>query len=332
MQSFPGQGGLLELAKQLGISQACKIMGYTDSFYRFQELYEKGGELALAEITKRKPILRNRVEPATSRPWSSWRRAPALGQVRVANELKRRGLAISPAGVRCVWQRHDLETTKSLKALEDREAPGLALTEAQVAARSAPRTTRPMAIERMPRLPWRAGHVLCWHAQGRWQDLPADLHRYHSKVAFAKLYYRKTPITAADLLNYRVLPFFDEHDIKLCRMLTDRGTEYCVPRRHTIRTLSGGRGHRPQPHQSPQSADQRDLRRFHRTVLQEFYQVAFRKRIYGSIDQLQADLNSWVASYNEDRPHQGRWCFGKTPMQTFIDTTQLARDKMLNAA
>jgi hypothetical protein len=67
-------------------------------------------------------------------------------------------------------------------------------------------------------------------------------------------------------------------------------------------------------------------------MLNEFYQVAFRKRIYSGIAQLQADLDVWMASYNEQRPHQGRWCYGKTPMQTFIDSKPIARDKMLNAA
>jgi transposase InsO family protein len=116
-------------------------------------------------------------------------------------------------------------------------------------------------------------------------------------------------------------------------MLTDRGTEYCgtaQAHEYELYLAVEDIDHSRTKARSPQTNG--ICERFHRTVLQEFYQVAFRKRIYSSIQQLQAELDSWVASYNEDRPHQGRWCYGKTPMQTFIDTTQLARDKMLNAA
>jgi hypothetical protein len=71
--------------------------------------------------------------------------------------------------------------------------------------------------------------------------------------------------------------------------------------------------------------------RFHKTVLDEFYRVAFRKKLYASIEDLQKDLDLWIRSYNEDRPHQGRWCFGKSPLQTFLDAIPIAKEKMIAA-
>jgi transposase InsO family protein len=154
----------------------------------------------------------------------------------------------------------------------------------------------------------------------------------YSKVACAKLYDRKTPITAADLLNDRVLPLFEQHEVKLLRVLTDRGSEYCGnPERHEYELYLAVEDidHSRTKTKSPQTNG--ICERFHKTVLNEFYRVAFRKKVYRSIDELQTDLDLWVRDFNEQRPHQGRWCFGKTPMQTFLDAMPIAKEKMIAA-
>ena len=150
-------------------------------------------------------------------------------------------------------------------------------------------------------------------------------------MAFAKLYDNKHAITSADLLNDRVLPFFEEQQIPLLRILTDRGTEFKgKPENHEYEMYLQIEGieHSKTQVRHPQSNG--ICERLHRTMQDEFYAVAFRKKLYETIEQLQLDLDDWINYYNNERPHSGKYCFGKTPMQTFNESITLAKQKLLD--
>jgi transposase InsO family protein len=331
--------GVLRLAEELGnVSQACRIMGYSrDSFYRFRELYAEHGEEGLREISRQKPNLHNRVAPeveeAVVKIATDY---PAYGQKRASNELKKRGIFVSPGGMRFIWQRHDLENFKKrLSALETLLAANQSqiLTEAQLQALEKAQEQRETEGEIETAHPGYLGaqdtyYVGTIKGIGRiYQQTFIDT---YSKVAFVKLYTAKSALMAADLLNDRVVPWFEQQDVPLLRILTDRSTEYCgVLQHHEYQlylALEDIEHTRTKAH-SPQTNG--ICERFHRTIQEEFYQVAFRKKLYTSLDELQADLDEWLEQYNRERSHSGKYCEGRTPLQTFRESKHLVFQKML---
>ncbi len=234
-----------------------------------------------------------------------------------------------------MWLRHDLACFKDrLRALEELVAQdGRILTEAQITA-----------LEKKKQDDQAAGEIETFHPDylgpqdtfyvgtlkgvGRiYQQTFVDT---YSKVAFSKLYSSKTPITAADLLNDRVLPFFIENELPLLRILTDRGTEYCGKVEYhdfQLYLAVNDIDHTKTKARSPQTNG--ICEQFNKTILQEFYQVTFRKKLYSSISELQKNLDEWIKYYNCERTHQGKMCCGRTPIETLEEGKQYWEEKFI---
>lgn len=328
---------LLELAGYLNnVSEACRVMGYSrDTFYRVKKAHEEGGVEALVEQSRRKPNLKNRVSQDVELAVIAYAlEEPYHGQKRASDQLRLRGVFISCGGVRSVWLRHDLETfDKRLKNLEKHvAATGAVLTESQL-----------RALEKAKEEKISQGEIETEHAgylgsqdtyyvgtiKGVGRIYQQTFIDTYSSVGFAKLYTTKQPINAADILNDRVIPFFEAQGIRLLRVLTDRGTEYCGrPDQHDYQLYLALNDidHTKTKAKSPQTNG--ICERFNQTVQNEFYAVAFRKKIYTSIEEIQADLDRWMDRYNNNRAHQGKRCQGRTPMQTFEENLDLAKQKI----
>jgi hypothetical protein len=317
---------IVELGEKLGnISEACRNLGVSrQHYYDIRTAIQEEGLEGLLEKSRRTPRIANRLSPEIEKIVLDYSlEFPTHGQHRVSNELKAKGVMLSDGGVRGVWLRHNLlRKSERLKRLEKfARENSLVLTESQVSALENAKSEKEAHGEIETFHPgfllgqdtYYVGYV---KGVGKiYQQTGIDT---YSNLGFAKVYQDKTAITAADFLNDKVLPFFDEQGVRLLRTLTDRGTEYSgAEARHPYQLFlylndiehSRTKARHPQTNGCTE--------RLNQIIQEEFYSVAFRKNLYTSLEQIQADLDAFMHGYNTRRTNQGKRCQGRTPMQTW---------------
>ena len=292
--------GLLNLAEELNnVSKACKLMGFSrDTFYRYQKAVEEGGVDSLMEKTRRKPNLKNRIDETTEKSIIEISlELPAYGQVRISNELRKKGIIMSPAGVRCVQLRNGLENTKKrLKVLEEKVSKeGLILTERQLQALEKKQIEEGGEVGQIETMhPGYLGSqdtYYVWDQQGNWSYLSADLCGHLYESGFCQI------VQHAGLLSPRLIflmtRFFHFLRIRkwVCFVFSPiEGLSIVVKPMSMIissiwplmiLTILGPRPNLPRPMVF--------VRGFHRTIKGEFYEVVFRKKIFKTLEQLQTD-------------------------------------------
>ncbi len=330
---------LLQLAEKLGnISKACRMHKVSRSqFYEYKRSFQQHG---LEGLVDKPPVPGSHPsqlsKKTTNRIIALSLEHPAFGQQRIADQLALEGVSVCPTSVRNVWLKEDLETKyKRLLRLEEKAMSKVfKLTEQQIRLLE---KANPEFAERHVKSDY-PGYLLCQDTfyVGRLKGvgriyLQAVVDTYGS-VAFGKLYTSKRQETAADVLYDRVLPFYESHGIQIEAILTDNGTEY--KGRPTIHLYEIFLELNDIEHRTTKVASPRTngfVERFNRTVLDEFFRTAFRKKLYESVDALQKDLDTWLHEYNHDRPHRGYRNLGRRPMETF-ELGKIRREELLKEA
>ena len=316
---------ILELGETLGnISEACRRLNISrQHHYDIKSAVAEEGIEGLLEKSRKVPRVGNRVAPEIEKKVLAYSlEFPTQGQVRVSNELKRQGFQVSCGGVRSIWLRHKLQIASLLlKRLEkwSAENEGI-LTESQVQALESAKEEKEAHGEiETPHPGFLLGQDTYYvgYIKGVGKIYQQTAIDTHSNVGFAKVYPDKTALTAADFMNDKVLPFFDSENMSLLRVLTDRGNEYCgriETHPYQLFLHLNGIEHSRTKVRHPQTNGSTE--RLNQIIQDEFYKVAFTKKIYTSIEEIQVDLDIFMATYNNERTNQGKHCQGRTPMQT----------------
>jgi transposase len=332
--------GMLALAEQLqNISLACKRAGISRShFYEIKAAFEKYGSEGLAPRQRRRPRMPNETPPElVEKILDMTAQYPTYSYLRISQQLRLIGVGVSPSAVRAVWLRQGLALKfQRLLWLEQKTAAaGGVLTEAhlRLLRRHRGRLTDPEQHVEAP-IP---GFLLCQDTyfvgtiKGVGKIYQQSVVDANCSLGFGKLYLSKVPMTAVDVLHDRVLPFYDDHGVTIEHLLTDNGRETCgKPLSHPYELYLAIQQieHRRTRIGSPETNG--FCERFHRTVKEEFYSVAFRRTFYESVDQLQRDLDTYLDFYNRERAHQGYRTKGRTPYQAFLDGIEAMRGTEVN--
>ena len=317
---------LLQLAQELGnVSKACKIVGYSrQQFYEIRRNFQiYGAEGLIDQLPGPKGPHPNRVSEEVEKGiLDHCLECPTHGAQRVADELLLKGIQVSAGGVRGVWMRHGLTTKheRLLRLEETARERKLKLTEEQI-----------RALERFDP-EYRERHIEVYYTgdlvavdtffvgtlKGVGKVYLQGVLDCFSRYVWGRLYTSKFPLTAVQVMNNDVLPFFDEHGVGIKTVLSDNGREFCGrPDRHPYELFLQLEDieHRTTRVKRPQSNG--FIERFHRTLLDEHLRVKGRTTWYETLEEMQQDLEAYLELYNTKRPHRGRGMDGRTPFQVF---------------
>ena len=331
---------LLQLAEKLGnVSKACQMHKVSRSqFYEYKRAFQQYGFDGLIDKPPIPGSHPNELsKEVKQRIVDMSLKHPAFGQQRIADQLRLEGISVCPTSVRNVWIKENMETRyKRLLLLEEKHLEkGIKLTEQQIRMIE---KANPCFKERHVESHY-PGQLLSQDTfyVGRLKGigriyLQAVVDTYGS-FGFAKLYTSKRPETAVDILYDRVLPFYQQHQLKIEAILTDNGTEYKgrpMVHMYQIFTEFNDIEHRTTKVGNPRTNG--FVERFNRTLLDEFFRSCFRKKLYESVEALQADLDDWLKQYNYERPHRGYRNLGRRPIETFELGKKKVKKQMRKAA